>query len=127
MGRWMPEMDELLEAALLPWPEVGELLSAGAIPILPFGALEQHGPHLPLSSDTQMADGLARRLAAAIGGLLLLAVPSGQTTDNIGFPGTVALSFGDPRPANAELGERILAVLTASAVELVTAFLHSLD
>ena len=90
-------MDELFEAALLPWPRVGELLAAGALPILPFGALEQHGPHLPLSTDTVMADGLARRLAAAVGGVLLPAVPYGQTTDNRAFPGTVSLSFDTVR------------------------------
>ena len=81
------------EAARLPWPRVAELLASGAVPVLPFGAHEQHGPHLPLATDTLMAEGLSRRIAAEIGGLLLPAVPYGETSGNLGFPGTIALSF----------------------------------
>ena len=102
-------MSELFEAALLPWPRVGELLASGAVPILPFGAQEQHGPHLPLSTDTMMADGLARRLAAAVGGLLLPALPYGQTTDNDAFPGTVTLSFDTTRAVAVDIAASVRA------------------
>ena len=102
-------MDELFEAAELPWPRVGELLASGALPVLPFGALEQHGPHLPLSTDTVMADGLARRVTAAIGGLLLPAVPYGQTTDNRTFPGTVSLSFDTARGIAVDIAAAVQA------------------
>ncbi len=102
-------MNELFEAAVLPWPRVGELLAGGALPILPFGAQEQHGPHLPLATDTLMADGLARRLAAAVGGLLLPAVPYGQTTDNMAFPGTVALSFDTTRAIAVDIAAAVQA------------------
>lgn len=102
-------MNELFEAAVLPWPRVGALLTAGAVPILPFGAQEQHGPHLPLSTDTVMADGLARRVAAAVGGLLLPAVPYGQTTDNRAFPGTVSLSFDTTRAIAVDIAASVQA------------------
>ena len=102
-------MGELFEAALLPWPRVGELLASGAVPILPFGAQEQHGPHLPLSTDTMMADGLARRLAAAVGGLLLPALPYGQTTDNSAFSGTVSLSFDTTRAVAVDIAAAVQA------------------
>lgn len=65
--------------------------------MLPFGALEQHGPHLPLSTDTIMADGLARRITDEVDGILLPPLPYGQTSDNAGFPGTMTLSFDTVR------------------------------
>ncbi len=85
------------EAAAISSPDFGALLSAGAIPVLPFGALEQHGPHLPLATDTIMAEGLARRISTAVGGILLPAIAYGQTSDNAAFPGTVTLSFDTVR------------------------------
>ncbi len=88
---------DLHEAARISSAQFGELLTAGAIPILPFGALEQHGPHLPLATDTIMADGLARRIAAAVDGILLPPIGYGQTSDNAAFPGTLTLSFDTVR------------------------------
>jgi creatinine amidohydrolase len=77
--------------------EFGSLLTGGAVPILPFGALEQHGPHLPLSTDTIMAEGLARRIASQVDGMVLPAISYGQTSDNAAFPGTITLSFDTVR------------------------------
>lgn len=79
------------------WPDFGARLAAGAVPLLPFGAYEQHGPHLPLDTDTMMAAGLCRRLAGRLDALALPAVGYGQTTDNDGFPGTLSLSFDTVR------------------------------
>ena len=45
-------------------PQVGS--RADALLVIPLGATEQHGPHLPLSTDTDIARMLARRLAAGI-------------------------------------------------------------
>ena len=56
------------------------------------GALEQHGPHLPLATDTVIAAALAQRLAERVGGLLLPALPLGEAWNNTGFPGTITLS-----------------------------------
>ena len=78
-------------------PDFGARLAAGAVALLPFGAYEQHGPHLPLDTDTVMALGVARRLAARLDALVLPAVGYGQTTDNDGFPGTISLSFDTVR------------------------------
>ena len=91
------------DADRLPWTAVRDRLAAGAVPLLPFGAHEQHGPHLPLATDTIMAAGLAREIAGRVDALVLPAVGYGQTTDNDGFPGTLSLSFDTVRAIVADL------------------------
>ncbi|MBN9059009.1 MAG: creatininase family protein, partial [Rhizobiales bacterium] len=59
-------------------PEVKEALGKGAVAVLAVGALEQHGAHLPLSTDTIMSQGVARRIAAEIDGLLLPPIAYGD-------------------------------------------------
>ncbi|MCU1481516.1 MAG: Creatinine amidohydrolase [Subtercola sp.] len=83
----------MIEAALSPWPDVAAHFAAGdGLAILPFGALEQHGPHLPLSTDTATAAEVARRLAERLDAVLLPPVNYGATWNNAGYPGTVSLS-----------------------------------
>jgi len=65
--------------------------------VLPIGAYEQHGPHLPLATDTVLAGVLARRVADALGAFLLPALPFGESSSNDGFPGTVSLAFDTVR------------------------------
>jgi len=47
----------------LPWPEVGEALARDPRLILPVGALVQHGPHLPLGTNTFIAEAVAREVS----------------------------------------------------------------
>ena len=39
----------------LTWPEAARLAAEGALLAVPVGSTEQHGPHLPLSTDTDVA------------------------------------------------------------------------
>lgn len=49
------------------WTEVRDFLARGrTLVLVPVGALEAHGPHLPLATDVVIAEGLARRAAAAL-------------------------------------------------------------
>lgn len=82
-----------LDAGRATWNEVADAYGRGAIPVLPFGAHEQHGPHLPLQTDTMMAEEIAGSVADAVNGILLPAVAYGETSNNAGFAGTVSLSF----------------------------------
>ncbi|MGH9098767.1 MAG: creatininase family protein, partial [Acidimicrobiales bacterium] len=54
-----------MELALATSPEAGERSAQGAVLALPVGSTEQHGPHLPLGTDTDVAVELCARLAAA--------------------------------------------------------------
>jgi mycofactocin precursor peptide peptidase len=60
--------------------------------LVPLGATEQHGPHLPLATDTLIAVALADAVAArrrdvAVGP----ALPYGSSGEHAGFPGTLSL------------------------------------
>jgi creatinine amidohydrolase len=92
-----------LDAEHATWPEAHDATVARRPAILAFGALEQHGPHLPLSTDTIMATELAARVADATDGWLLPAVPYGYTWGNDGFAGTLSLSFDTVRSLTGDL------------------------
>lgn len=47
--------------------QLDELLTPSSVLILPVGATEQHGPHLPFSTDTVIAEEIAARTVAAVG------------------------------------------------------------
>lgn len=60
--------------------------------ILPLGATEQHGPHLPLGTDTIRAEALAERLAERLpGSLVAPTLPVGCSDEHSGFPGLLGL------------------------------------
>jgi creatinine amidohydrolase len=76
----------------LPWPNVGERVTGQAILAVPLGATEQHGPHLPLSTDTEVALALCERLAEARADVLVApAVAYGSSGEHQGFPGTLSI------------------------------------
>jgi creatinine amidohydrolase len=85
--------ESMLDGYRATWRQAEAHIGAGCIAVLPFGAFEQHGPHMPLSTDTIMASGLARRLAAHFQSILLPPLHYGETWNNEAFPGTVSLSF----------------------------------
>ncbi len=77
-------------------PEAGAVLKSTAFCILPLGSLEQHGHHLPLSTDTLIAAGLLEHLVKELKGRMTFTVlpflPYGRSPEHGGFPGTVTLS-----------------------------------
>ncbi len=67
--------------------------------VLPLGAHEGHGPHLPLETDTLIAEGIAARLVAALPPHLpvtvLPAEPVGYSPEHLDVPGTRSLGYGE--------------------------------
>jgi len=83
----------MIESTKATWPEIKDYFKNNAIAVMAFGAHEEHGPHLPLSTDTVQADGLARRLAENLDAMLLPPIPYGDSWGVNTFPGTVSISF----------------------------------
>lgn len=76
----------------LAWPDVAAAAGAGALLVVPVGATEQHGPHLPLSTDTDIAVGIAERLAAARRGTIVAPpVTYGSSGEHQAFAGTLSI------------------------------------
>jgi mycofactocin precursor peptide peptidase len=80
------------------WPEV-----PAATLLVPVGACEQHGPHLPLDTDARIAAAVARR--AADGALPVApALAYGASGEHEGFPGTLSIGHEALRTVLVELG-----------------------
>jgi creatinine amidohydrolase len=61
-------------------PEYNDLVTKGIV-VLPIGAIDGHGPHLPMSSDTIISTHLAHQLERHVDALVLPAIPYGLKTD----------------------------------------------
>ncbi|TVT15356.1 mycofactocin biosynthesis peptidyl-dipeptidase MftE, partial [Amycolatopsis rhizosphaerae] len=88
----------------LSWPE----LTGPRLLAVPLGAVEQHGPHLPFTVDTEIAVALCERLALRRARVVVApALPYGSSGEHAGFAGT--LSIGQ------EATETVLVELVRSA------------
>jgi len=78
----------------LTWPAVARLVEAGQVLcVLPVGAVEQHGRHLPASTDTDIATAVCRAASARTGAPLLPTVWAGSSqAHTTAWPGTFSLS-----------------------------------
>lgn len=87
------------ELADLTWEEVRDLDRERTVAVLPSGAIEAHGPHLPIGADVIIAQAMARAGAArleamGLGAVLLPVCPFAAAPFAGEFPGT--LSVGAP-------------------------------
>lgn len=85
-----------LRVNCMTWTQYRDRLQTNPILFLPVGALEQHGPHLPMGCDAILADAMAVRAAQALGGVVLPVLSYGyksQARSGGGqlFPGTTSL------------------------------------
>jgi len=79
----------------LSWPEAEHRLREVDIALLPVGAVEQHGPHLPLDTDAFDAGFLANQVAESCAHprpLVLPLIPYGVSYHHEDFPGTISVS-----------------------------------
>ncbi len=81
----------------LTWPQMRAAIARRPQPVvaIPFGAVEDHGPHLPLSTDNDILDSvLAEAGRRAAGDLLVLpAIPFGLDEHHMDFPGTITVDM----------------------------------
>jgi creatinine amidohydrolase len=78
-----------VEIAGATWPQV-EATGGRSVLAVPLGSVEQHGPHLPLDTDTRIAVAVASGLAARRRDVAVApAVAYGASGEHAGFPGTL--------------------------------------
>jgi creatinine amidohydrolase len=77
--------------------EFAELDLGEIVGILPIGAVEQHGPHLPVRVDAAINSGIVARavdlMPEDLPALVLPALPIGKSNEHIAYPGTLSLPF----------------------------------
>ena len=103
------------------WPELAALSAAGAVLVVPVGATEQHGPHLPVTTDSDIANAVVG--AAAASNPLLVAAPVvayGSSGEHDGFAGTLSIGQEVIESLLVELGRSA----TAQFAHVVFACTH---
>jgi len=113
------------ELAQLTWEEVRDLDRARTVVVLPVGAIEAHGPHLPLDTDVVIATAMARSGARRLAGrghavLMLPAFAYTAASFGAAFHGTLSISgitvtavIVDVARSLSEQGFRLLAIANA--------------
>lgn len=73
--------------------EVKERINRKSVAILPIGAIEEHGPHLPLSTDCIQPEYVANEVAKRLDAFVLPPIRYGQCSSTKNFPGTITIRF----------------------------------
>ena len=82
----------VLDLERMTWPEVRAELDGGRdTVVVPFGAVEQHGPHLPLGTDAMFGDEIGRAAAERLNAFLAPTIPVGCSRHHLAFAGTMSV------------------------------------
>lgn len=110
MKTWIPDARNF---AYLTWQQVDALPRESALLILPTAAIEQHGHHLPLATDTLCNNLLlGKALELVPEDIPMYALPPicyGKSNEHIGFPGTLSVSAATFMAVIRDLGASIAA------------------
>jgi creatinine amidohydrolase/Fe(II)-dependent formamide hydrolase-like protein len=109
--------------AELTFVEVSQRLQQTSILCLPLGAIEQHGPHLPLNTDVIIAEELARRMVARWGETFdvwqLPSLAVGLSREHDWAPGTLSLTIQNFVALIRNLAQEIVRSLPARNLVIV--------
>lgn len=86
-------MNTEVRMELMTQNEVGEAIEQERLVIIPTGATEAHGPHMPTDTDTHQAGHIAMLLAKRIGAVVAPTINYGISKTFEHFPGTISLSI----------------------------------
>jgi len=95
--------------------EFRERVKDNPLVILPIGAVEEHGPHLPLATDALQAEHVAEELAERTGALIAPPIRYGVCRSTRNFPGTISISYSTLR----ELIREILSELVRHGIKRI--------
>jgi len=111
-------LDELSSA------EFGRIVTRNPLVLVPIGAVEEHGAHLPLCTDSIQPADIVEKVAARLPGAVLIAplLPYANCSATRNFPGTISLSFDALRAVMTDIlselcrnGIRRIVVVTGHA------------
>jgi len=91
----------------LTWPDIAALDKERTVAILPVAAIEQHGPHLPLSVDADINAGLLAAVTSDAPALILPPQVVGYSLEHTDFPGTLSHDPESLRRLWIEIGQSI--------------------
>jgi creatinine amidohydrolase len=76
------------------WPQINDAVTEQRVVLVPVGAIEQHGPHLPVDMDNLAVETVCERAAQQRPDLLICMAPIhyGFNEHNMDFPGTISIS-----------------------------------
>jgi creatinine amidohydrolase len=79
----------------LTWPEMREAIARQPVVLLPFGTIEDHGPHLPINTDNVIVEAICLEVARRAPGeaLVMPLVAYGLDEHHMDFPGTVSVDM----------------------------------
>ena len=100
-----------MKFADLTWPEVAAL-PADTVAVLPLGSIEQHGPHLPLSTDYVIATEIAAAAVDAVTdapAVLLPGLAYTKSDEHHAFPGSLWLSWDTLMATLVDIGRSLAA------------------
>jgi len=110
MKTWIPDERNF---AYLNWKQVDALPRDKTLLVLPTAAIEQHGHHLPLATDTLINNLLLghaiKKLPAEVPVYALPPVHYGKSNEHLGFPGTLSLSASTFMAVLRDLGASLSA------------------
>jgi creatinine amidohydrolase len=108
MKTWIPDARNF---AYLNWKQVDALPRDSTLLVLPTAAIEQHGHHLPLATDTLINNLLLghalRKLPQELPVYALPPVHYGKSNEHIGFPGTLSVSASTFMAVLRDLGASV--------------------
>jgi creatinine amidohydrolase len=88
--------------------EVKAAIKAGRLIILPTGATESHGPHMPIDTDTHQVEHIAHRLAERIDAVVAPPLAYAVSKTFEAFPGTISLSIPTYQQLVYEVGTALI-------------------
>ncbi len=86
------------------WPDVESRAAKGLVVLVPLGATEQHGPHLPVTTDTDVAAAVAERAATLVPVVVAPPLAYGASGEHEDFAGTLSMGTAATERAIVELG-----------------------
>src|SRR5438270_3800094 len=108
MRTWVPDSRNF---SYLTWKQVDKLPRSSTLLVLPTAAIEQHGHHLPLATDTLINNLLlGRALELVPEDLPIYALPAvcyGKSNEHLGFPGTLSVSSSTFLAVVRDLGSSV--------------------